>query len=1279
FPNQMMPQPSPSLYPNSTAGGSCNSATMNNGENNIQRPAIPAFPYGFIPNQMTPKPSPISLANHATCGASNSSTVNNGNNTQQPRLPAFPYGLFPNQMMPQPSPSLHANNTAGGPVINNGENNTQSPGLPAFPYGFTPNQMMPQSFPSFQAIQTMGDPFSGAFPQLTMPQMMPNMPMFNMNGFPQMPGMASQMFNPMQFAPPGMNPFLPAGQSIMPMGMTSPMGYVMYGMMPMNGQQMMMSPHAPIPVHIKDEPCEEGVQCTAAVTRRSIERKNNSFAIDDILGESKMKEEVVDEQVNSMSHSIITKASDSTDSSSNALGIPLQPEPYLNPQFVYQDIPDTPASPEYHYEDGNDLSPQMIPEDSVPSSSSPSAMNSFGYDDMSREEVEEDKTQDTIGVDSAQSPPPYDYNPGSPTHSPWRELSTEKSSLASFSSTPDRLRIVESQENVFGEEEDNVLEEHEELHLEESIDDLPATPLGSTVSEAAEDTVAEVKEDTVAGGREYTVAEAMADTIAARIKTEIASPMEAVIDAFLAELNGAEEMAPALPPMRDTTLKRPVIPPRFPKERDGMREMDERRAEMEKKCSRRSPIAYAKEEDTRSRSSEKDHSSRSSSSPDRKNKDTQHYTVLIKDVPERVERPRIRRYFEDKYDCHCEVRRVDGQPRSTIRIEFPWKITRDRVLRESPHSVSRTNLFAFEEVLPDEADDGMERKNSVEEKRHFEMVKREKRKECEESKEEIKEPKSHSPIRIPSGRDVVRMKMDEHPPELPTFFGKCGKMTDIILTAGPIPSECSVASVVEYFRSMCTEVLYLPYPSQRSREFLVLQFNNIDMAMRVLESSQHHVDGHAIHVYPPYDVHVKMLNMNSPGRVESMIEMLQNECGPIAKIPNIITKSETYKFGYISFARPQDAHSAIAMKRHIVMDGKCEIIESTSNYSYQMFKDAWIMKCMRVKMEEQRANRDETRRRRRRILGEQITSSEPIITVGPIPDHLLEECDEYLLKNFDAVHNVPYPTKYDNYRLLIVNDPAMIRGLFHEGYIRVGKKQEKILISPPFDVVFGKGPHKRIHAVVTEQLILSMQKKYGPIVRPVIPRKGVHIVTFGRLQDGQRAIEDSPHFKKLQVVAEEKTTNSSFIPFANLIDLELFYSRVRETEMMKEAANIRINYRPDPEADQQADTDRRRRRHSDEEEEKVGVLMCSPVSKRPRTTKEGNNIVVRVSDSELWLPKRAVITDHFSKYGKIKSFIPVDHNQAFIEFGDRIDMLNALERQSIQIGGLWLDVSQCND
>ncbi|GMR31942.1 hypothetical protein PMAYCL1PPCAC_02137, partial [Pristionchus mayeri] len=135
---------------------------------------------------------------------------------------------------------------------------------------------------------------------------------------------------------------------------------------------------------------------------------------------------------------------------------------------------------------------------------------------------------------------------------------------------------------------------------------------------------------------------------------------------------------------------------------------------------------------------------------------------------------------------------------------------------------------------------------------------------------------------------------------------------------------------------------------------------------------------------------------------------------------------------------------------------------------------------------------------------------------------------------FDDVHMIPYEMKDRNFRIIGVTDPVVISAILKEGYLR-----------PSFDVVFKSLTRTMIDI---NQLIPYIQRRYGPIVRRVsLAKHGTIKVTFGRYQDAQRAIDESPHFKSLQVLAEEARPNTSFAPFANT-DMQVLIHRSKETD-----------------------------------------------------------------------------------------------------------------------------------
>ncbi|GMT32200.1 hypothetical protein PFISCL1PPCAC_23497, partial [Pristionchus fissidentatus] len=1206
------------------------------------------------------QPSPSSHANNAA--PSNSTTVNNGeNNIQRPAMPTFPYGFIPNQVTPQLSPGSNSNNTAGGSsnsaTMNNGENNPQRPGMPALPYGFFPNQMMPQPFPSFQVNPTC-DPINGTFPQLGMPQMMPNMPMFNMNCFPQMPGMAPQMFNPMQFAPPGMNPFLPAGQS-MPMGMMPPMNYVQYMLVPVNMMtgQPIMNQQAPIPVQIKAEPFDEDLQCTSvrkimpmngpnhksnqpgptvaiikeepldediqcrAIGKNADEvtmapdqqfadpnriiktesadsdiecvevrtRPHHSFSMSLILVDDKdeVETESVDEREmrNSMCNSILTRASVSMDASL-PLESPLHTKPQpARPSIIPEEIPD-------NQESTSDRDSPIVPAQRVPTPVPPIETASLAFETTRMGEARREECA-TPSVRSPPRPHAIHVDPLPSSHS--MHSKSGKTPLSDKSASHESTKTVESGEIMFS-----------------SPERYRSKPIR--------------REESTGNGKH---------TVAKRITLPCEKSDDEDIDSILSDLGKEFGVQPTVKPTTVASESqapiRPRIPPRFPRkmssgsedERESRRRDKEKKREKRREVSRErstSPWRYATEHSKKSKRRRKSSSSSSSSRsplPLKKQRTDDAHSVIMKQVPVHLKEETIARYFQAKYG-KCRVAMLSGgKTTRSARIVFESKKDRDAAYAATTHHIHSYKLMVFGAASSDALSE-----KKMEEKAQPMVPNR--------LQGDGAKPKEAPVIASSSSllREALPVSMHEPYPPLKVYCGMSGLFNkDVLLSAGPIPTGCSLKSVVDYFRGKGVCVMSMPKSSPHCRQFLILSFSILPEAKKLLEAD-HQVDGHAIPVSPPYDVHVKTVG----GKEEDMVETLEKSCGPLAKMRRINSSYPHLALGFLTFARPQDAECAL-QRRSLEMKGggRIEIVPPTTNYAFNPFKEIWGAKLRREAAKMAKLKPSETADNKT-IMPGQPDAFLSILTVGPIPDHLLKECDEFLLKMLPQVYDIPYPIEGRNFRLLTVSDSVVIAKLLYKGFIQVGEKQERILVSPSFDVTLGKG----LRDYKENEILNFMQKNYGPIVRPIVCKStGAHRVSFGRMHDALRVIADSPHLKTLQIVATERNPNTSFIPFVKFVDFRFLYKRAEEAIKEEQAENDRIQ------------------------------------SER----QDGEKSIV-VSIVGQLLPDKSAITKHFAQFGTIERFTVKDGNHAIIQFSLQMQAQKALVKSNVYIGGRWIKATQ---
>lgn len=1227
--------------------------------------------------------------------------------------------------------------------MSNNENNQQQPGMASFPYGVASNQMMQQQFfPSVQPNQVAGMHFNGV---PSAPQLMPNLPMF-FNPFQTMGGLPQQLFHPMQMAGAPMGGQMPQPASMVPptadqnpqfvpMGGAMPMFPPMGGYsMPMMGPMGMMGGHPfmqpymfmpmqmpvifppnvplPEPILIKAEVKEEVVEAPSVEDITPVEIRRRNFTIAHLLKKTEVKEEPRDEPVdqeaapNAADDSNVANPAETSDSPV----IPdelVHPSPIVptTPSLVPDEIPDSPASPDRP--SGDDAVYQEVPD-------TPASPDHPSGDDAVYQEQQIAPWQTEV-VDQVDAPVvhPEGASPQETFIGDDEYLSGEETA-----DNPEGLSQAHSNTHSFGQKTPDTSRTPDRLMIDES--DESASPAGVSVPPLEESGQMERPIEGDSGGKKEVDEKKVDEDIDGQpLDGNSRDSNEARIDAMVKE---SEQMQKQMPPetseSRESLLVHrifrdrsetppPSVPPRFPRRRRNSSEDEGRVSTSKEEISpwRQSPVR-------RRGGDERD------ISPRRGNGRANPYNVLLKGISSRLMRDptRIERFVEERYG-RCRFIRVHGEA-GTAKLEFVSKMDRDTMLRYNTLTISREILTIHE----DRSERMNERRESTSEKSVVEL----RSEKGSESKEEAAPsrmalPPTPIPVRMRSTEEIEAMKREDANLQLEKCTIRCqggNYRKDIILTAGPIPKECSATSVVNYFRGLHCHVLGVPFPSHRPHEYIILRFDGIGPAKRILAAQEHRVMGHVIPVYPPFDVHLQLNGMR--GLEDAVMETLQDTCGVLVSEPSlpylkypITTVRNTHCFGYVTFGRPQDGLAAIKEKVFFAHGRKFSVVASDQNFSFKQFADIWETKCKFDELTKKIAEKknamavEEAKKsnaRKKSTLKKTIIAEErPILTVGPIPEHCQKECDDYLLSNFDEVHAIPFAmTDGRHFRLLSLRDPVKISELLREGYlnVRVGEKEERVLISPSFDVAFKRS--SKIH-IDSTQLVTSMQRKYGPIVRHPVQKHGFIKVAFGRIQDGLRAIEDSPHFKTLNVMAEACEPNQSFTPFVLAIDLQVLLDRVRQADRMEAAANIQVSCRANSD-DSIGSTSSGKRRFTEAPAVVVDddVLICSPPApkkaKKPEVAqpvvpkpvvpklvvpklvvpkseeKPEMGVAVRVSDTEQWIPDKAALVAHFGQFGKLAKFEYKDHLEAFILFEEPGQADKALQLPAVRIGGRWLNV-----
>ncbi|GMT04887.1 hypothetical protein PENTCL1PPCAC_27061, partial [Pristionchus entomophagus] len=1117
-------------------------------------------------------------------------------------------------------------------AMNNNENNPQQP---VIPYGLIQNQMMQHMLSSLQMNQMAGMQWNGPGP----PQMQPSLPMF-LNSHPAMGGMHQHFFNPMiqQFGQMPMNPHLAMGG--MPPEMAL-MGALMAGQMPpmpqMPGQMLPYSPmqnpfvqyvpvpvfmtlpagtSMPTPIPIKKEDDNDNdsiIECTP----RSVPQPK--FSISNIL-EREVKKEPVDQEDASLPNTSSNNNNLSCTRPVTTSDSPIRPNKFPSPSLptasmTREDFPNTLASSANRCNDqegeGNQ---QIVPSQSLlskPVTPSITPPSQAGDSCPSHENLQESLVE---GDEYLSCDEPLDNRAEEPVIIPtppsrWERDSTREKSPHDTGSTYTPPRLV-------------IVESDESTFTVTTMDE-------SNEQKMSIDGGKKIKE-------EITVDEGMSKS-----ETDGGCEREMNSQEMISHTTDVSKPLFYMNPTPEESPRAPSIPKRFPVRRTELIGPIDRREKLREEIT--SPWRMKK---SRMRKGGRDGSEES---PDRKKRRVNAYSILADGVPLTVDEERIERYFDDRYG-RCRVTRVYAHP-STVRIEFKSKRDRDHAYSHRTVFVSSHKLTIHEDL----------------------------KKERSESREEAgpsRDCRRHSPIRVDSNEDI---EMNENDIQLEKYDMECEKgypRKENLLTAGPLPRECSLTSVIKYFRrESAAAVFNVPYPTHRPHEYLILRFSNISDAKRTLAQQEHVVDGHLIPVSPPYDVHLQLNGME--GLEKEAMVTIQEECGVLINYP-IVHRGSMHRgpvnmFGYVTFGRPQDAQEAIAIGLFNVDGRPFKVANSDRNYSFKPFKELWEVKSKLAEMSKKEHNKKTRKEKRNCIRDNMITDYHiPILTIGPIPDHCMNECDKYLLSKFD-VYEIPYEMNDRNFRIVTSDDSDMMVDILSEGYIRMGKKEERVLVSPSFDVVFKS---ENSASIDMKQLVPYLQRKYGPIVRRPYLKQLKAKLTFGRIKDALKAVEDSPHFKSMLVIGEPAMPNLSYQYFQRSINLQLHLDRANDADRIEEAANIRVDCRMNEENERKGKRrDSARVDNSSEsidDNEKDEVLVCSPVKKIDNP--EERSVKVRVCDDDKWLPIKDEILLYFEQFGNVTQVTFKDHLEGVIQFNNLEETTMALKSKYTKIGGVWISI-----